>query len=283
MPNHVLGLDNVVVAVRDLDAAGETFRRLGFVPTPRGHHPEWGTANLCLMFPDDYLELIAAEGPGAEAAQVRTFVARREGAMELSFATADGAASAQSLRAAGLAVGTPRSLSRRLDDADGTTLMFSELPLPPGATPGVTARLVQHLTRERLRFAEWLRHPNGATGIVSVTVVVDEPAHLAPAWDGVFGPHAATPTDQTLAVHTGRGLIFLTRPEDLTQLHPDAELDEPPPPPAIVAVTLRVADTDAAARLLADEGVEFTRDAEGTVRVPPSEACGVYLELTAGK
>ncbi len=279
MHNHVTGLDNVVIAVRDLAKAAEAFQRLGFTLTPRGHHPEWGTANYCLMFPQDYIELLAAEGPGAEAARVGAFASRRQGLMELNFSTDDGAQSAAALRQSGLAINPPRSVSRRLDNAEGTTLMFSDVALPPEATPGVNARLVQHITSERLRFPQWLDHPNGALGIASVTAVVDEPGGLAPAWDLLFGPHASTPTDNTLAIHTGRGLVFLTRPDELTQLHPEAELDDTPPPPALVALAIRVSDTGRAAAVLKANGIEFSRDAEGNIRIPPSEACGVFLEL----
>ncbi len=279
MFNSIIGLDHASIAVRDLDAAAESFRRLGFALTPKGHHAEWGTANHCAMFAQDYLQLLAAEGAGEQADRVRAFTRDREGILSLSLGTEDGAAAAEALRRAGLDVPQPRSLSRTLDDGRGTKLMFSEVPLPPEATPGASSRLVQHITAERERHPEWLVHPNGAISIASVTVIVDEPSELAATWDVVFGPHAATPTDNTVTVHTGRGLIFLTRPDDLTQLHPEAELDDTPPPPAIVAMALMVADTDRAAELLTGNGVEFSRDAEGTIRIPPSEACGVFIEL----
>ncbi len=282
MHNHITGLDNVVVAVRDLETAAATFGRLGFALTPRGHHPEWGTANHCLMFNRDYIELRAAEGPGAEAERLRTFTARREGAYELSFGCDDGAAAAEALRRAGLAVDTPRSLSRRLDNPEGTVLMFSEVPLPANATPGLSSRLMQHITRERMRFPQWLDHPNGAIGIASVTAVVADPGEQTRAWDTLFGPHAATPTDNTVTVHTGRGLVFLTLPEELTQLHPEAELDEPPAPPAIVALALYVADPARTAQVLRAGGIAFSRDSEGTLRVAPSEACGLFLEFIGG-
>ncbi|MDA8230733.1 MAG: VOC family protein [Magnetospirillum sp.] len=282
MHNHVIGLDHVVIAVRDLAEAARSFRRLGFTTTPRGHHPEWGTVNHCLMFEHDYIELLAAENAGAHADRVRAFTAVREGAMELSFASDDTAAAAEGLRRLGVEVGTPRALSRRLDTPEQTTLAFTELPLPPGTTPGVDSRLVQHITQERLRFPEWLDHPNGARGIISATAIVEDPTGAIPAWDRVFGPHSATPTDNTVTVHTGDGLVFLCRPDELTQLHPEAELDIAPQPPAIVAVAVRVADTARAAKVLSAGGVDFTRDTEGTLRIPPSEACGVYLELMGG-
>ncbi|MGE5476612.1 MAG: VOC family protein [Bacteroidales bacterium] len=279
MANHIIGLDHAVIAVRDLDAAAEVFARLGFTLTPKGHHAEWGTVNRCLMFAGDYVELLAAAGEGEEADKVRAFTANGDGLASVSIASANGAATGEALRAAGLDVPVARSLSRKLDDGKGTTLMFSEMSLPVEATPGVRTRVVQHITAERERHPQWLEHANSAIGIASVTAIVDEPPALTPAWDAVFGPHAAVLTDDTVTVHTGRGLIYLTRPDELTQLHPEAELDELPPPPALVALAIRVADTARAAAVLKANKVEFSRDREGTLRIPPSETCGVFIEM----
>lgn len=282
MANHITGLDHAVIAVGDLTAAAEVFRRLGFTLTPKGHYAEWGVADYCIMFAHDYVDVLAAEGPGAEAEAVRAFTRTRDGLMSLSLGTADGAAAAECLRAAGLDVPMARSLSRRLDDEAATTMMFSEAPLPMGATPGVATRVVQHITAERERHPQWLDHPNSAMGIASVTAIVADPPALTPAWDVVFGPHSAVLTDETVTVHGGNGLIYLSQPDELTQLHPDAELDELPPAPALVALALRVADTDRAAAVLKANGVAFSRDKEGTIRIPPSETCGVFLEMIKG-
>lgn len=279
MANYITGLDHAVIAVGNLQAAAEIFGKLGFALTPKGHHAEWGTANNCIMFAQDYVELLSAETGGAEAERVRSYKRGQDGLMSVSLSSSNGAAAAESLRGAGLDVPMARSLSRKLEDGKGTTLMFSEVPLPPAATPGVPTRVVQHITAERERNPQWMEHPNGAIGIASVTAIVDDPPALAPAWDRVFGPHSSVMTDDTVTVHTGRGLIYLTRPEELTQLHPDAELDELPPAPALVALALQVADTDRAAALLKANKVEFSRDREGTIRIPPSEACGVFIEM----
>ncbi len=282
MVNHITGLDHAVIATADLDRAAETFRRLGFTLTPKGHHAEWGTANHCLMFGHDYVELLAAEGTGIEAEQIRAFTQDREGLIWVSLGSDNVPAAAESLRQAGLDMPLPRSLSRRLDDGHDTTLMFSEAPLPVEATPGVPARLAQHITSERLRHPEWLEHPNGARSISSITAIVSCPVELTPLWDKVFGPHSAVITDETVTVHAGRGLIFLSNPDDLSQLHPDADLDELPPAPAVVALAITVGDTDRAARVLKQNKVEFSQDSEGTIRIPPHEACGVFLELVGG-
>jgi catechol 2,3-dioxygenase-like lactoylglutathione lyase family enzyme len=56
------GLDHIVHAVRDLDAAGEFYRRAGFTVGARNRHP-WGTHNRIVQFPGFFVELIAVGEP----------------------------------------------------------------------------------------------------------------------------------------------------------------------------------------------------------------------------
>lgn len=281
MRNHITGIDHALIAVGDLDSAAATWRRLGFIPTPRGRHAEWGTANHCLMFARDYLELISPVGAGERADRLRRRLADKgEGLSAIALGTDDAAAAGKALRAAGVAAGDPAQLTRPLGEGrDAEVLRFAIVILPDGTAPGAPAFLCQHFTPTLLRKDEWLHHPNGARGIASLTLVVEDPVTAAPAYEILFGAGSAVPTDNTVAVHTGNGLLLLARPEDLSQLHPEAGLDPPPQAPAIVAATLAVADTDATARYLDDQGVSFSRDNEGTIRVSPADANGVFLEF----
>ncbi len=55
-----LRLDHLVILVRDLDAATENYRRLGFTVAPGGRHADGATHNALVVFKDDtYLELVA--------------------------------------------------------------------------------------------------------------------------------------------------------------------------------------------------------------------------------
>lgn len=284
MANNITGLDHAVIAVRDLNEATAVFHRLGFALTPRGDHPEWGTANHCAMFRQDYIAIQAATGAGTVADELRAFAAvRGDGLRGISLGTDNGAAVVERLNGLGHDVPLPRALSRQIaEDGATATLRFAETELPPDCAPGIHTRITQHLTAERERFPQWLDHPNSAVGIASVSAIVADPVALAPAWDQVIGPHAAVITDDTVTIHSGRGLIFLSKPDELTQLHPEAELDDLPPPPALVAMAVMVSDLERAAQWLKHNGVTFTRDREGTIRIPPSEACGVHLEMVKG-
>lgn len=280
MVNHIIGIDHALIAVRDLGAAAAVYTDLGFTLTPVGGHAQWGTANRCVMFPGDYLELLTASGAGPVAERISAFLDERgDGLMALSFGTGDEGAAVADLRRAGIAASEPRSLSRSLTTPEGEVMpRFSIVDLPPESTPGAPAFLCRHLTPELLRRPEWLDHPNGAVGLASVTVAVDSPEQAMAAYQVLFGAGNVTATDDTVAVHTGNGLILLCKPDDVSQLHPEVD-DTTPPAPAIVAAVLRVRDTGQTARVLKANGVAFSRDPEGTVRVAAEDACGVYLEF----
>jgi catechol 2,3-dioxygenase-like lactoylglutathione lyase family enzyme len=51
------GLDHIVHAVRDLDAAAELYRGLGFTIGARNRHP-WGTHNHIIEFAGVFIELL---------------------------------------------------------------------------------------------------------------------------------------------------------------------------------------------------------------------------------
>src|SRR3972149_3789868 len=81
------GLDHIVHAVRDLDAAAALYRRLGFTVGARNKHP-WGTHNHIVQLPGFFIELLTLAEPdklGDDgfstmfAAHNRDFIARGDG------------------------------------------------------------------------------------------------------------------------------------------------------------------------------------------------------------
>src|SRR5687767_1175054 len=84
------GLDHIVHAVRNLDAAADLYRRLGFnVGAHNRHPPAWGTQNHIVQLPGTFIELLTV----ADTANIaphgdrffsfgafnRDFLARQEG------------------------------------------------------------------------------------------------------------------------------------------------------------------------------------------------------------
>src|SRR5207249_11895434 len=56
------GLDHVIHAVRDLEAAAELYRRLGFTVGARNRHA-WGTHNHLIQFAGFVIELLTVAEP----------------------------------------------------------------------------------------------------------------------------------------------------------------------------------------------------------------------------
>ncbi|MEK9720714.1 MAG: VOC family protein, partial [Quisquiliibacterium sp.] len=108
MLQTILGLDHVVILVRDLDRAAQSWQALGFTLSPRGtHSANMGTGNYTIMFGDDYLELLGVLQPTPANAAMRDYLGEREGIERAAFTTLDAQAGADALRARGIAATGP--------------------------------------------------------------------------------------------------------------------------------------------------------------------------------
>src|SRR5271166_926643 len=141
MDNGIAGLDHVIVGVRDLERARMGWSRLGFTLSPRGRHIGQGTANYCVMFASDYVELLGIVDANDFVQRLDAFLAEREGLMAMAFAPA---VAPEEVRSALLQLqlhpSEPRPLGRRLELPDGPVMpRFSLISLPPEETPGSTA------------------------------------------------------------------------------------------------------------------------------------------------
>jgi len=88
MDYGIAGIDHLIVGVRDLEQARLGWSRLGFTLSPRGRHIGQGTANYCIMFANDYVELLGIVDPNDFVQRLDMFLAQREGLMAAAFAPA---------------------------------------------------------------------------------------------------------------------------------------------------------------------------------------------------
>ncbi|HVH53854.1 MAG TPA: methylmalonyl-CoA epimerase [Actinomycetota bacterium] len=128
------GIDHVGIAVEDLDATVELYRRtLGVEPASRDVVESQGVEEVLFEVGDSRIQLVGALGPNTP---VGRFLAKRgPGLHHLGLRVDDVGATLRSLRAAGLPLvdESPRSGSR------GTTIAF----VHPVGMGGVLVELVQ--------------------------------------------------------------------------------------------------------------------------------------------
>lgn len=278
MAANIAGIDHAIIGVRDLDQAKVAFEKLGFRVTPRGRHKGWGTANYCLMFEQDYLEILGIIDPKAFTNNLDTFLEGREGMMSLALQSTDPEATRTAWSDAKLKPAKVKDLSRLLEP--DTELQFKNVMLDSNKTAGVSLFACAHLTPEPMRQPGWTEHPNGAIGINAITILTPEPKDFVEPMSRVFGEPSLTETDNTLAVHTGRGVLLFATPDDLDMLHPQLKADLDQDKVSIAVLSLRVRSLGAVADWLEHKGIQFKREASGAIGVSADNAHGVMLEFT---
>ena len=272
MAHQILGIDHVLISVANPLLACNAFSRLGFSVSPPLRNASNGTMTRFLVFGDDHVELVAVDG---NAATTGGQTGKMTG---VGLASRDLQASCDSLRRADLDVSQPSHHACVLLDSGETEECFCSLAaLPDGHPPGMPAFLCHHPKFDIVRRSQWQDHPNTAKGIVSLTVLLENPEAAISDYNRLFGPAASTPTDETVTVHTGHGLIFLVTAGGFDDLHPSLDV-RLPAPPAMAVLTIGVADIGKTAKILAENGVP-SRLRGGHLGIPAQDVLGIGLEF----
>ncbi len=282
MAHGIDGIDHAVVAVADLEAACARFRRLGFVTTPRRRMVGWGTANYSVMFDDkDFIELLGIIDPEAFLTPgLKAFLDGGEGIMAVTMRADDVTAAHAALAAIGAAPTPLGEVTINCEAPDGIVPQsFRWLKIGESATPDMYVMLVQPLTPQNMRRPEWVTHPNGASRIRSLTIVVEDPVALRPAYERLFGV-SASDSPGGFRIGTGHGDYRFTTRGALSAEVGDAARQVMHPAPAIAVLSLETTDLLAARNCLDASGVSY-QTVDGGLRLPPAEACGMILEFVA--
>jgi len=275
----IAGVDHSVVGVLDLESARARYAGLGFTVTPRGRHIGWATANYCIMFPRDYVELLGIVEPGAYSAGLDSLLAERgEGVLKLALASDDADATHAFFERHSLANEPTRELARELELPEGTVLPEFRLVHPAAAAmPGLAGFICQHLTPRLVWRKEWCIHRNTARRVRSYTILAEDPSALSEGWARIFGTGAVRCDSGRLSVETGTARLDFRRRDDLPAAFADAGL--PRPADGIVfGMTVEVTDLVEVATCLAEAGAACTRTDEG-MTVFPESACGVAISF----
>ena len=197
----IKGIDHLVIVVNDLDQAAKDYAWLGFTVVAGGKHPV-GSHNMLIAFADgSYLEIIAFY---REAPDHRWWDALEKGERLVDYCvqTDDLQGDTKKLRDAGVAINDPVPWSRQRPDGYEIKWLLS---LATGSHRGVAPFLIQDVTPRAERIPQDFRHPNGASGIGTLTVAVAELANVQRWWETALGAAATAFTDEMVGA---RGIYF---------------------------------------------------------------------------
>ena len=219
------GLDHIVHAVRDLDAAADLYRRLGFTVGARNKHP-WGTHNYIVQLPGFFIELLTLAEPdklGSDGiskmfgAYNGDFLKRGEGLSLLILESRDAIADAAGFRKAGIAAAEVMRFEREGKRPDGTTVKvaFSLAFAEDKGAPDLRFAVCQQHYPENFWNPAFQQHANSVSAIAGAVIVADEPSkHLD--FMQSFSGAAAQQGDNGFVITTLRGAIDVMTPAAFT-------------------------------------------------------------------
>jgi hypothetical protein len=279
------GLDHVIHAVRDLEAAAELYRRLGFTVGARNRHA-WGTHNHLVQLPGFFVELLTVAEPeklGTDGFSAlfgtfnRIFLKNQEGLSFLLLQSEDAATDAARFRSAGIGVSDAMRFEREGKRPDGSTVKvgFSLAFARDAKAPAIGFAVCQQHFPENFWNPAFQQHANTASSIEAAVLVADNPAEHHAFLSAFAGGRDVSATSSGIAVSTWRGDIsvmdaaafrcqFGTEPPDTSR------------GARIAALRFRVRDRAALSTALKAGGIAARADASKTI-VGPEIALGATL------
>ena len=222
------GIDHIVHAVRDLDAAVALYRGLGFTVGARNRHPRaWGTQNHIIQLPDTFIELLAVADESGVAQHApkhfsfgafnRDFLKRTQG-LSMLVLKGQGAPDAEDFRAKGIGDFDLYNFEREGRGPDGTPVKvaFSLAFARDAAAPDSGHFTCQHHYPENFWNSTFQKHANGATSVAGVVLVANEPERHRAFMQAFTGGEAAR-NDSGFTIATPRGSIEMTTPAAFTR------------------------------------------------------------------
>lgn len=283
---HPRGLDHIVHAVHDLDAAAEFYRRCGFQVSARNTHP-WGTQNHIVQLHDFYIEilgvadaiLIPPHGPRSFSfgAFNRDYLARRQGLSMLLLKSHDAHADAKEFAKANIGGFDVFDFERQGIGPDGAPvkLAFSLAFARDEASPHAGFATCQHHYPQNFWNAARQVHGNGARRVGAAIMVADNPSdhHIfLSAFTGVRMVHSSSLGIASLTPNGEVEIMEATGFRDQFDIVPVTEGEGA----TFQGLRLVVDDLKAAERLLRDNDIACHRHV-GRVIVPPDVAFGATL------
>jgi hypothetical protein len=282
------GLDHIVHAVHDLDAAAALYRGLGFTVGARNRHPpRWGTQNHIIQFPGCFVELLAMADTSAIApheprffsfgAFNLDFLARGDGLSMLALEGHDAEADAAEFRAAGIGDFEVFHFERAAKRPDGApvTVAFSLAFARDLQAPNVGFFTCHHHHPENFWNPEFQQHPNTAVAVAGAVMVAENPSDHRIFLSAFTGAREPLASSTVITVRTARGDLEVMTPSVFADRF---RVEAPHTRGGVRLAALRfgVRDLNAALRLLDEAQIAVCRRM-GRLVIAPQIGLGATL------
>jgi hypothetical protein len=277
-------INHVGMAVRDLSATAARYEAMGFQLTPYSPHSgafkpgepvkPLASGNRCVMFENNYLEILANEDNSRPAERMIKWLGHHQGAHIICFDSGDCAHVDARVRGLGIETSGVIPLQREIDTPEGKrTAKFERSQLAANNSPEGFIQFTRHLTPQYIYQPRYIQHVNGSVQLAETVLVADDLAGFVKKYSDYL---------PVAPVRYGNGAQFkLPLGTTLTILGlSDARAMLPgtlmPPIPGIAAVAFRTVKLAETRQRLAGAGFTVI-DLGERFMVPAEEASGVAV------
>jgi hypothetical protein len=277
-------VNHVGMAVRDMASTAARYEAMGFLLTPYSlHSGAWkagdavarqGYGNRCVMFANNYLEILASEDRAAPSARIAGFLARHQGAHIICFGTQEPGTVGARLKAAGVNTSEVLPLQRDIDTPEGMrTAKFERIIFSPEASPEGFIQAALHLTPQYIHQPRFIAHPNGTVALSKVFLVTEDPQHFEAKYARYCGRAAERHGPERSFRFPLVSQVSIVAARDVSQVLPGSLL---PPLPCVAGVAMATTDL-AALRGRLEKNAIAHQARDGRLVVPAEEAMGLAI------
>lgn len=284
------GLDHIIHAVGDIEAAAEFWRRAGFIVGARNRHP-WGTHNHVVQLPGFFIEILTVAEPeklGDDGLSRhfgipnREAIARGDGFAGLVLESTDIAADVADFAQAGIGISQALPFSRgaKLPDGTETTVGFSLAFVRDGLSPQTAFFTCQQLNPKAFWNPAFQAHPNGVRHVAGAVLIADNPADHHIFLSAYTGERVLHSSSLGIEARTPRGSVEIMEPVAFEDQFGVARKVEGTSV-SISGLRFTVADLGATEAALKQGGIAAQRHMERLV-IAPQAAFGATLIFEQG-
>ena len=208
-----LSIDHVVISVRDVDTAIETYQKQGFTAFYGGKHASGLTHNGLVVFDDgSYLELIGPVHPQPEGEGGFYDLLRADGSegyTGFALFSDDFDADIARIRAEKTPTSDVQPGSRTR--TDGIVLRWKMVGIEDGRNPFIITDDTPRIHRVPAE-GEYIQHKNGALGIAEITILVNDLDAAQQRYAGITGS-PSTMQGASALFPLASGMISLRQPD----------------------------------------------------------------------
>jgi hypothetical protein len=277
-------INHVGMAVQSLADAAHRYEKMGFMLTPYSPHSgaarpgdpvvAYRSGNRCVMFRNNYLEILGSEHADAPNERIAGFLRRHQGAHIICFNTDDTHEVNRRLQSQDIGTSGVLPLQRDIDTPEGVrTAQFERVLFSPEDSAEGQIQAARHLTPEYIYQPRYIAHPNKVVALSNVFLVTGEPDALANRYARYLGSKATRVGAARVFGFPLVSKLSIIAGDDVRTVLPGTLM---PPMPCIAGIAMATTDLAAVRARLSNNGVRFVDEQQRLV-VPAEEACGIAI------